>query len=105
QQQHELLSGRVGAVASVVIIPLADRTVRSDVDRAVTQGLRTKARAIDVPSLLRDVLEAAAASGRDGSWNISAVHRASKPASSARRARRANSAAGAIPAAIERRLM
>jgi len=38
-----------------------DKTSRSNADKAVTQGLRTKARAIDVPSLIRDVLEAAAA--------------------------------------------
>ena len=73
----------------------------SSAESAVTQGLRTNARAMEVPSWMREVDVAAAASGRNGSWDISAAHSASKPASSACRARRAISSAGAIPTARE----
>ena len=82
-----------------------ERISRSNAERAVTQGLRTNASAIEVPRPIREVLEAAAASGRNGSWNISDVQSASNPAPSARLASRAMSAAGAIPAAIEKRLI
>ncbi len=73
----------------------------SSADSAVTQGLRTNASAIDVPSFTLDVDVAAAASGRNGSCDISAAHSVSKPASSACRASRAISSAGAMPTPSE----
>ena len=49
-------------------------------------GLRGKATAIDVPSLMRLVAVAATASGRNGSCCVSADHRQSKPSASTLRA-------------------
>src|SRR3954470_24411731 len=46
-------------------------------------GLRAKATAIPVPSSSRPVCSAARASGRNGSWLVSAPHTPSYPASSA----------------------
>src|SRR5262245_22592912 len=53
---------------------------------ARTMGLRGKATAIDVPSLMRLVAVAATASGRKGSCCVSADHRQSKPSASTFRA-------------------
>ena len=73
----------------------------SSAESAVTQGLRTNANAIEVPSWMREVDVAAAARGRNGSCDISGAHNVSKPASSAWRANRAISSAGATPTASE----
>ena len=53
---------------------------------ASTMGLRGKATAIEVPSLIRSVTVAAAASGRNGSCCVSADHKQSKPMASTLRA-------------------
>ena len=50
---------------------------RSHAMWASTIGLRGKATAIDVPSLMRPVAVAATASGRNGSCCVSADHRQS----------------------------
>ena len=53
---------------------------------ATTVGLRGNATAMAVPRLARRVCCAATASGRKGSWRVSAVQSPSKPRSSAARA-------------------